>query len=448
MPLGSLTPPIQVSYLFPSRLYTPPTSCHDEPSSFLLTARSLCVSFINYCSPQSGSCATEIAAQNARADQRLAPSPSLRARLWHRMGGDSSRAVFPGIPIGRRSALRGGRGLVGPSVSWHIGNQRVHSPMKEEALSGQLSSIRNWMQPTAVDPVAANIGLSRAHFEKQPPSNLRKSNFFHFVLALYDRQGSPVEVERTTFVDFVEKEQDNDGQKTNNGIHYRVQLLYANGIRQEQDMYIRLIDSVTKQAIVYEGQDKNPEMCRVLLTHEIMCSRCCEKKSCGNRNETPSDPVIIDSDILLNFRSYMFTETNFRRDVYLEEKKKMFGFVDISCSTIEGLISLAGEGIRQEQDMYIRLIDSVTKQAIVYEGQDKNPECAEFCLHMKLCADKSRELGQPISGRYLGPYEKITLPLVSKTRTSRLYRLVKDQVRHPRLSLIRLFISAPIDKGM
>ncbi|XP_055884010.1 transcription factor COE3-like isoform X3 [Biomphalaria glabrata] len=183
----------------------------------------------------------------------------------------------------------------------HIGSQRVHSPMKEEALSGQLSSIRNWMQPTAVDPVAANIGLSRAHFEKQPPSNLRKSNFFHFVLALYDRQGSPVEVERTTFVDFVEKEQDNDGQKTNNGIHYRVQLLYANGIRQEQDMYIRLIDSVTKQAIVYEGQDKNPEMCRVLLTHEIMCSRCCEKKSCGNRNETPSDPVIIDRFFLKFF---------------------------------------------------------------------------------------------------------------------------------------------------
>lgn len=25
------------------------------------------------------------------------------------------------------------------------------------------------------------------------------------------------------------------------------------------------------QAIIYEGQDKNPEMCRVLLTHEVMC---------------------------------------------------------------------------------------------------------------------------------------------------------------------------------
>jgi len=63
------------------------------------------------------------------------------------------------------------------------------------------------------------------------------------------------------------------------------------GIRTEQDFYVRLVDSQTKQAIAYEGQDKNPEMCRVLLTHEVMCSRCCEKKSCGNRNETPSDPV-------------------------------------------------------------------------------------------------------------------------------------------------------------
>jgi len=48
--------------------------------------------------------------------------------------------------------------------------------------------------------------VGRAHFEKQPPSNLRKSNFFHFVLALYDRQGQPIEVERTAFIDFIEKD--------------------------------------------------------------------------------------------------------------------------------------------------------------------------------------------------------------------------------------------------
>jgi hypothetical protein len=137
--------------------------------------------------------------------------------------------------------------------------------------------------------------LSRANFEKQPPNNLRKSNFFHFVIALYDRSGQPVEIERTAFIGFVEKEMEMDsGIKTNNGIHYRLGLLFQNGMRSEQDIFIRMIDSVTKQPIIYEGQDKNPEMCRVLLTHEVMCSRCCDKKSCGNRNETPSDPVIID----------------------------------------------------------------------------------------------------------------------------------------------------------
>ncbi|VDP04165.1 unnamed protein product [Soboliphyme baturini] len=89
--------------------------------------------------------------------------------------------------------------------------------------------------------------LARAHFEKQPPSNLRKSNFFHFVVALYDRAGQPVEIERTQFIDFVEKDKEPENVKTNNGIHYKLWLLYANGIRQEQDVYVRLIDSVTKQ---------------------------------------------------------------------------------------------------------------------------------------------------------------------------------------------------------
>ncbi|XP_067104291.1 transcription factor COE1-A-like [Osmerus mordax] len=171
--------------------------------------------------------------------------------------------------------------------------------MKEEPMVAGMNTVRTWMQGAGVldanTAAQSGVGLARAHFEKQPPSNLRKSNFFHFVLALYDRQGQPVEIERTTFIGFVEKEKETTGEKTNNGIHYRLQLLYSNGIRTEQDFYVRLIDSMTKQAIIYEGQDKNPEMCRVLLTHEIMCSRCCDKKSCGNRNETPSDPVIIDS---------------------------------------------------------------------------------------------------------------------------------------------------------
>uniref|UniRef100_A0A3P8YD30 Transcription factor COE1 n=1 Tax=Esox lucius TaxID=8010 RepID=A0A3P8YD30_ESOLU len=158
---------------------------------------------------------------------------------------------------------------------------RGGTTMKEEPLGSGMNTVRSWMHTAGVvdanTAAQSGVGLARAHYEKQPPSNLRKSNFFHFVLALYDRQGQPVEIERTAYVDFVEKDKEPNSEKTNNGIHYKLQLLYSN------------------------GQDKNPEMCRVLLTHEIMCSRCCDKKSCGNRNETPSDPVIIDRFFLKFF---------------------------------------------------------------------------------------------------------------------------------------------------
>uniref|UniRef100_A0A673J562 Transcription factor COE1 n=1 Tax=Sinocyclocheilus rhinocerous TaxID=307959 RepID=A0A673J562_9TELE len=150
--------------------------------------------------------------------------------------------------------------------------------MKEEPLTSGMTPVRSWMQSAGIldanTAAQSGVGLARAHYEKQPPSNLRKSNFFHFVLALYDRQGQPVEIERTSYVDFVEKDKEYNGEKTNNGIHYRLQLLYSNGIRTEQDLFVRLIDSMTKQVSI---------------------------KSCGNRNETPSDPVIIDRFFLKFF---------------------------------------------------------------------------------------------------------------------------------------------------
>ncbi|KAL8212148.1 UNVERIFIED_CONTAM: Transcription factor COE1 [Gekko kuhli] len=125
-----------------------------------------------------------------------------------------------------------------------------------------MNAVRTWMQGAGVldanTAAQSGVGLARAHFEKQPPSNLRKSNFFHFVLALYDRQGQPVEIERTAFVGFVEKEKEANSEKTNNGIHYRLQLLYSNGIRTEQDFYVRLIDSMTKQPWSREKIDRLP----------------------------------------------------------------------------------------------------------------------------------------------------------------------------------------------
>ncbi|XP_070761218.1 transcription factor COE2 isoform X8 [Enoplosus armatus] len=187
---------------------------------------------------------------------------------------------------------------------------REVSGLKERSLGEEMDPVRSWVRNVGVVDanVAAQSGvaLSRAHFEKQPPSNLRKSNFFHFVLALYDRHGQPVEVERTAFVDFVEHDKEQTGEKTNNGTHYKLQLLYSNGVRTEQDLYARLIDSVTKQPIAYEGQNKNPEMCRVLLTHEVMCRfflkfflKCNQNclKTAGNPRDMRRFQVVLSSTV-------------------------------------------------------------------------------------------------------------------------------------------------------
>uniref|UniRef100_A0A8B9FUC3 Transcription factor COE DNA-binding domain-containing protein n=1 Tax=Amazona collaria TaxID=241587 RepID=A0A8B9FUC3_9PSIT len=137
-----------------------------------------------------------------------------------------------------------------------------HGALRVRALPTEL--------PSSPSPAMGGVGLARAHFEKQPPSNLRKSNFFHFVLAMYDRQGQPVEIERTSFIDFVEKERQN-GEKTNNGIHYRLQLLYSNGLRTEQDLYVRLIDSMSKQ-VMARGRHIRTRMCKAGTSVRV-CAR-------------------------------------------------------------------------------------------------------------------------------------------------------------------------------
>lgn len=47
--------------------------------------------------------------------------------------------------------------------------------------------------------------------------------------------------------------------------------IFCEPYQYETKRNIRICLHLFFQPIVYEGQDKNPEMCRVLLTHEIMC---------------------------------------------------------------------------------------------------------------------------------------------------------------------------------
>ncbi|KAJ1368088.1 Transcription factor unc-3 [Parelaphostrongylus tenuis] len=109
----------------------------------------------------------------------------------------------------------------GPAMFFSDGSTLLRS-MKDE-------SLRATWAPSLIDSSPASAQLARAHFEKHPPNNLRKSNFFHFVVALYDRASQPIEIERTQFAGFVEKDREIDGQDTKNGIHYKLYVLFQNG---------------------------------------------------------------------------------------------------------------------------------------------------------------------------------------------------------------------------
>lgn len=109
--------------------------------------------------------------------------------------------------------------------------------MKEELLGSGMNLVCLWMYMVGVVDVnmvvQSGVGLVWVYFEKQLFFNFWKFNFFYFVLVFYDRQGQLVEIERIVFVDFVEKEKELNNEKINNGIYYKFQLLYSNGVRIE-----------------------------------------------------------------------------------------------------------------------------------------------------------------------------------------------------------------------
>jgi len=132
------------------------------------------------------------------------------------------------------------------------------------------------------------LGISGAQFTTQPPSNLRKSNFFNFTLKLYDRNQQPVQIESSSFISFCDDE-------IRNGVKYSVNFLQGDQTRVQQMLFVRLVDCVTKELVRYDGTSsklQSSELQRVLVTHRAICSRCMEGRVCGHKNETPTNPVI------------------------------------------------------------------------------------------------------------------------------------------------------------
>ena len=142
------------------------------------------------------------------------------------------------------------------------------------------------------------FGVASAEFITQPPSNLRKSKFFNFTLKLVDRNQHPIEVEASSFLAFCDDE-------SKNGVKYSLDILLPDKkTKVQQRLLVRLVDSVTKELVKYDtstSKIESPELQRVLVTHNAICSRCIEAKTCGHKIETPSNPVIISTGQLKFF---------------------------------------------------------------------------------------------------------------------------------------------------
>ena len=124
----------------------------------------------------------------------------------------------------------------------------------------------------------------------QPPSNVRKSNFFTFSFKLSDLNTNPIFVENCKFSRF-------SVSNENNGIIYSCSLLFTDGSRREQELFVKMVDSVSDKLIGFDPSSAaglTPEQQKVLVVHKTVCSRCNEGKTCGSEADNPSDPEIYD----------------------------------------------------------------------------------------------------------------------------------------------------------
>ena len=124
----------------------------------------------------------------------------------------------------------------------------------------------------------------------QPPSNVRKSNFFTFSFNLSDVNTNPIIVEDCKFSRF-------SVNNENNGIVYSCSLLFTDGSRSKQELFVKMVNSVSDELISFDPSSASgltPEQQKVLVVHKTVCSRCNEGKTCGSEADNPSNPAITD----------------------------------------------------------------------------------------------------------------------------------------------------------
>ncbi|NXI24925.1 COE3 factor, partial [Sterrhoptilus dennistouni] len=152
---------------------------------------------------------------------------------------------------------------------------------KEEPLGSGMNPVRSWMHTAGV--VDANTAAQRYVCQilsrRRKMGSRRRAIFFMLNVIIYRYLQEP------------------NNEKTNNGIHYKLQLLYSNGklsFSRCGSPWGRSVRPRPARQRCHQNPAPSPAKTSSL---QFLRSRCCDKKSCGNRNETPSDPVIIDPGI-------------------------------------------------------------------------------------------------------------------------------------------------------
>ena len=153
-----------------------------------------------------------------------------------------------------------------------------------EESSSSLANVSNSVK-------AASRVKVRGKITSEPPSNVRKSNFFNFSFELFDESMQPIIVEDCKFSRYC----DNDEA---NGVVYRTKLLLADNTKLDQDLVIKVADANTRDLVTFApssaAASSLSEQSKVLLVHRTVCSRCSDGRICGNSGDTPTDPQICE----------------------------------------------------------------------------------------------------------------------------------------------------------
>jgi len=138
---------------------------------------------------------------------------------------------------------------------------------------------------TSMKDFLHNIGVEMV---AQPPSNVRKSNFFNFSIRFYDGRKNPVKIKYCSFHSFCDNEEAN-------GVIYKASLEASTGEIIEKLFNVKLLHSASSELICLDSAViSGVGVARVLVTHGEVCSRCSQGRVCGSSLESPTDPEVND----------------------------------------------------------------------------------------------------------------------------------------------------------